>query len=375
MPGKCSPHKRIFLTILLIIPVSFVYKFLNICKFQKGVESSEWNDNSRDPRFVKVFPDRETSQYDTKRILLWTPFFTGVVWDATHNVFQDCPVSKCVITTNRKLTSQSSAILFNTRDLTDIVTERLPSVRTSDQVWILHNTEPPYYIYLPLENYAGVFNWTSWYRRDATVHSPYGNWRRLTDKEHDMVHDNYFRQKTKMAAWVSSNCKDKSGRMEVVEELQKYIDIDTYGKCGKLQCKRNCREVFDDYKFFLSFENGYCRDYITEKFWRPLIRNQIPIVRGGADYITLALPGSYINVDDFPDIQTLATYLLKVASDESLYNSYFAWKRSFKLVPNGWTRMNWCGLCEKLHDKDQPAQVYADLHGWVQQDSCTLPCR
>ena len=44
------------------------------------------------------------------------------------------------------------------------------------QVWILHNSEPPYSIYVDLRLLNNVFNWTSWYRTDADIFSPYGDY-------------------------------------------------------------------------------------------------------------------------------------------------------------------------------------------------------
>jgi alpha-1,3-fucosyltransferase len=38
------------------------------------------------------------------------------------------------------------------------------------------------------------------------------------------------------------------------------------------------------YKFYLSFENSLCSDYVTEKFWKILNFNIVPIVLGGANY-------------------------------------------------------------------------------------------
>ncbi|XP_067657077.1 alpha-(1,3)-fucosyltransferase 7-like [Haliotis asinina] len=370
-------QRKVCLLLLIIVGIVLTTTLYNRFRCsQSSVPPSQWSYNSKDPRFVTVFPDAGTPVGHTgdgrKLVLLWTPFFTGLVWDADHNVFQDCPVTNCEVTTNRHLLTSSHSVLFNVRDLSDHPDSPLPSSRTTDQIWILHNTEPPNYIYLPLSKFNGVFNWTSWYRKDATVFSPYGRWVPLSpqDKILHFNEENYHRKKTKMVLWVSSNCNDRSKRMNVVQQLKQYIDIDIYGKCGNLKCKKDCREVFDDYKFYLSFENGYCRDYLTEKFWRPIIRDQIPVVRGGADYKTMVPPGSYINVDDFSNVRSLAEYLWNVARNESLYNSYFSWKKNYKLVPNGWTRMNWCGLCERLHDAEQPAQVYSDLKGWVEQDTC-----
>ncbi|KAH3882514.1 hypothetical protein DPMN_006454 [Dreissena polymorpha] len=54
-------------------------------------------------------------------------------------------------------------------------------------------------------------------------------------------------------------------------KLSKFIDVDIYGACGKLECPRGERRCFDmlnkDYKFYLAFENSNCVDYITEKFF------------------------------------------------------------------------------------------------------------
>lgn len=81
---------------------------------------------------------------------------------------------------------------------------------------------------------------------------------------------NYAKGKTKMAAWFVSNCNSKSSRNEFVRELQKYIDVDVYGKCGTMQCSTTidgqCRDMAaKNYKFFMSLENSLCPDYITEK--------------------------------------------------------------------------------------------------------------
>ena len=41
------------------------------------------------------------------------------------------------------------------------------------------------------------------------------------------------------------------------------------------------KETLKDYKFYLSFENSLCQDYITEKFYLALYAGALPIVYGG----------------------------------------------------------------------------------------------
>ena len=55
-----------------------------------------------------------------------------------------------------------------------------------------------------------------------------------------------------------------------------------------------------DYKFYFSFENSICPDYVTEKFYNPLLFSTVPVVYGGADYeVVGAPPNSYIDVRNF----------------------------------------------------------------------------
>lgn len=42
--------------------------------------------------------------------------------------------------------------------------------------------------------------------------------------------------------------------------------------------------IENKYKFFLSFENTFCNDYVTEKLFSILLLNIVPIVFGGVGY-------------------------------------------------------------------------------------------
>jgi hypothetical protein len=63
-----------------------------------------------------------------------------------------------------------------------------------------------------------------------------------------------------------------------------------------------------------SFENSVCKDYITEKFFKVLDFDMIPIVFGTANYSKVAPAKSYINVNNFESVQKFADYLRHLVS-------------------------------------------------------------
>merc|ERR1719401_1720101 len=78
--------------------------------------------------------------------------------------------------------------------------------------------------------------------------------------------------------------------------------------------------------FFFAAENSNCAYYHTEKVYHGLLSGSIPVYNGNPETIDKYVPkGSIIKVSDFKDSSELAQHLLRVASNETLYNSYFAW--------------------------------------------------
>ena len=57
------------------------------------------------------------------------------------------------------------------------------------------------------------------------------------------------------------------------------------------------------YKFYLSFENSLCGDYITEKFFKVLDYNVIPVVINGVNMTKFAPPNTYIDLKNFKNIE------------------------------------------------------------------------
>ena len=114
------------------------------------------------------------------------------------------------------------------------------------------------------------------------------------------------------------------------------------------------------YKFYLSFENSICEDYITEKVWNILKLDIVPVVLGGADYASLLPPHSYIDVANFTSPKALAAYLKQVANDDDLYRSYFRWKRDYYIA--GQDRD--CALCEFLSSRKSEKYILPSFNSF-----------
>ncbi|CAF2622024.1 unnamed protein product [Rotaria sp. Silwood2] len=147
-------------------------------------------------------------------------------------------------------------------------------------------------------------------------------------------------------AWFVSNCDSHSGREEYVYKLrsQPGIHVDIYGKCKSIfhshiipiECQKgtsNCIEkTLLNYRFYLSFENSKCDTYITEKYWIQGLNGQaIPIVLGAKikQYERIAIPNSYIHVDNYPTVEELAKELHRLNKNDSEYIKYLQWTQLY----------------------------------------------
>lgn len=82
--------------------------------------------------------------------------------------------------------------------------------------------------------------------------------------------------KRRLVAAMISNCWSK-GRLKYIKYLQQFIPVDVYGSCGSFSCAKSnysgcLAAIGQQYKFFLSFENNKCEDYITEKFFENALK-------------------------------------------------------------------------------------------------------
>ncbi|XP_011666344.2 uncharacterized protein LOC588755 [Strongylocentrotus purpuratus] len=177
------------------------------------------------------------------------------------------------------------------------------------------------------------YHYTMTYHSDSDVYFPYGQY--VPGEPMDTEVKNFAENKTGLLVWTASNCnKTFWPRLEWVRNLEKLVDFDTYGKCGKLTClpplSPICTRQQRVYKFYLALENAPCDEYVSEKVWtNSLMTGLVPIVYGGRReaYERVLPPNSFIHVSDFASQQELVDYLKMIDKNDNLYNEFFAWRR------------------------------------------------
>jgi len=324
--------------------------------------------------------------------------------------------------------SDFDAVLFSVQknDKFDITEEQQSSIdiwRSPHQRFIFFMMESQSYPILKLEEMNHFFNWTMTFRWDSDIPRPYGWFEKKTttieveDLRHRSSHLFYphkhetwipydeekflrslpSRPKTfhdlarrpGKIAWIVSKCDTHSRREDYVYHLRKYIQVDEFGRgnCqGENSAPTTCDQpysattvdnctthVMENYKFYLGFENQFCNDYVTEKFFQRM-EDSVVITLGQANYSGIAPPHSSISVFDFDNVQDLAAYLLELDQDDEKYLSYFWWKDYYTVrhsrrtshrddLGNGFGP-SMCQLCAKLHDPTEPPKIYESMENW-----------
>lgn len=178
------------------------------------------------------------------------------------------------------------------------------------------------------------FDLTMTYRRDADIRTGYVPFYGSADNLHTELRRPPLPKDAgaPVAMFISSRF-DRSGRQAYAVELARHIPIHSYGRF-----MRNRSLPHDDwrptklamiarYKFTIAFENAIGEDYVTEKFFDPLVTGSVPIYLGAPNVEAFA-PGDrcYLNVDDFESPRALAECLGRLSRNEAAYAEYLAWK-------------------------------------------------
>lgn len=182
--------------------------------------------------------------------------------------------------------------------------------------------------------------------------------------------------KNKTAAWLVSNCHTLSRRDHLVRKLKNFIDVDVYGACGEFSClkgSKECNEMLNTtYKFYLSFENALCVDYVTEKLYNAVQNFVVPVVFNGANMTNFLPPMSYIDANDFETVEDLANHLKALSHNPEEYLKYFWWRKHYKIIR---PEINLCEICVKLNERGfaSKRQTYSSIKDWFDKDACIKP--
>jgi len=338
-----------------------------------------------------------TSGEYSKLILIFTYLHKEKYWyNLPLNETKDylkrkkCKVTNCGVTYDKGLFSQADVVIFHERNLpsTDLL-QTMNRRRPKDQRWVFFTSETPLNSESGIIPYNGFFNWTMTYKVSSDIFLPYLQYRELKKKDLAKLprkEINYAANKKFSIAWLVSNCHF-GFRMEFAHLLDTYTEIHVGGNCrddfkNHINCTRYCElDALKDYKFFLSFENGVCTDYVSEKYWKYLELGLVPVVLGGANYSDpkIAIPGSYIDASNFNSVKDLAVYLDFLNKNDKEYNKYFDWKKKYKIwhpIEGDWPFESYflCKICKLLSKGNLANKVYVRLSDyWNSYEDCELP--
>ncbi|XP_045608866.2 alpha-(1,3)-fucosyltransferase 10 [Procambarus clarkii] len=282
-------------------------------------------------------------------VLWWTPF-TGVGSGQSRT----CHLGSCFFTEDRGAYlhhPRTEAVLFYGSDFS---VEDLPLPRRSPHQWwgLLHEESPKNQPLFDHQQVLELFNLTATFRRESDFPltlQHLESMESLTSGSEFVVTS----VKTQLMAeedlapvvYVQSDCDTPSERDAYVQQLSKYIKIDSYGSClhnrdlpphlhdpADTFDHVDFRAIVAKYKFTLAIENAACDDYITEKLWRPLTLGSVPVYWGSPSVKDWEPnPRSVIPVTEFESPQQLAWYLYKLMENETLYESHLKHKLKQKV--------------------------------------------
>ena len=241
----------------------------------------------------------------------------------------------------------------------------LLSKRPPGQIWVMQSKESPnhWHTYSPPREAGNPFNLSVTFMSDTDIYIPYFYFQ--PNESSDNLKS--VSSKTMLMSFFASNCNKTSwNRLGLINAMQKYLPIDTYGDCGTQTCPKfssECADLPTRFKFNFAFENSQCPEYITEKFWyNALMQGVVPVVFGAPreDYLRLAPPKSYIHLEDFDSVQEFADFIKKLDRNGTLYAEYFEWRKLGTIRKGSFTGMmqnryhtnvNLCYIIRILIDK------------------------
>ena len=198
----------------------------------------------------------------------------------------------CVITEDRRQMAAADAVVFHIPSLRWLPLRQ----KRPGQLWVAWSMEcEENYPCLRDPAYMRHFDLTMTYRLDANVSVPYlWFYRSGPNLVRAMREPPKPKSQDRLAALFISSRINLSHRLEYATELMHYLDVHSYGKFRRNRALADDHwrptklEVIAAYKFTLAFENAIGEDYVTEKFFDPLVAGSVPVYLGAPNVEALA---------------------------------------------------------------------------------------
>ncbi|CAH0579398.1 unnamed protein product [Chrysodeixis includens] len=390
-------RKACYFTVIVLMLV-MSYQAFRTLNYTKRI-SDEIKAIAKQPKLNEVNEDVGEDTSVLKYILQWTsPNNVPLVYMGKGQetfIEKQCPYTNCFVTPDRTLLGDITnfdAIVFNGPEVLRL--KSLPTSRSPHQKFVFATIESSDNYPACSNRFDGYFNWTWTYNLQSEVQWGYVairdsngvkvgpkrqmHWMKLEDM--DPVSEEFKKElktKSKAAAWLVSNCHTRSKREDFVKKLKAEMEkhglvLDVYGKCGNLKCPnqdiKDCDKLLKDtYYYYLSFENSFSEDYVTEKLLHPLTNDVVPIVYGAANYTRFMPDGIYLNAREL-DVETLVSKMKEGIEDPDKYAEYFRWKNHYRyhrLIKTLETDP-YCLFCAHLNNQEmvQTTKVYKDFRSW-----------
>lgn len=235
-----------------------------------------------------------------------------------------------VITTDRRFMDEAAAVVFH---LPTLPPEKFTGggvEKKKGQLWVAWYLEcEANYPYMADPDFMSRFDLRMSHRLNADIFSPYFppdftelSRKPVPEKEPGKI----------VNAFISSHV-NKSGRLQYLIGMMKVLGVHSYGRMIPNMPSRDDYghqfklDTISKYKFTIAFENAIAADYVTEKFYDPLIAGSVPVYLGAPNISDFA-PGenSFINTAEWESPESLARYLIELSRDDEHYAGYFEWK-------------------------------------------------
>lgn len=270
---------------------------------------------------------------DKQKIIL---FYNSIWGEPPRFPESGVPDGYC-LTTDKSFLDDAAAVVFHLPSLPPGLIDGTGRKKKDGQIWVAWYMEcESHYPYVTDPHFMSRFDLRMSYRLDSDIVVPYvlnGMGETLRKPVRDKYPGNVVN------AFISSRF-NKSGRVEYLMRMMSVMDVHSYGDLlrnravGNDDGYRFKMDTISRYRFTIAFENAIAPDYVTEKFYDPLVAGSVPVYLGAPNISDFAPgEGCFIDASEWETPESLARYLLELARDDELYAGYFEWKKK-PLLPN-----------------------------------------